>query len=70
MKRNYKLECDMCGKEIPFGKKVCLLKVNDEVVSDEYGIIELKFCNRACAMEWLQRNTSFEFIDEGLFQDD
>ena len=70
MKRNYKLKCDMCGKEIPFGKKVCLLKVNDEVVSDEYGIIEFKFCKRNCAMEWLQRNTSFEFIDEELFQDD
>jgi len=68
----------MCGKEIPFGKKVCLLKVNDEVVSDEYGVIEFKFCKRACAMKWLracamkwlQRNISFEFIDEELFQDD
>ena len=70
MKRNYKLECDMCGKEIPFGKKVCLLEIGGEVVSDEYGIQEFKFCKRACALKWRDKNTSFEFIDEELFKDD
>ena len=60
----------MCGKEIPFGKKVCLLKVNGEVVSDEYGVQEFRFCKGACAMEWLQRNTSFEFIGEELLDNE
>jgi hypothetical protein len=68
-KRNYKLTCDRCGKEIPIGKKVCLLEINGEVVSDEYGVMEFKFCSKKCALEWRDRNTTFKFIDEGLFNE-
>ena len=67
MKRNYNLECEECGKEIKKGKKVCLLNVNEEVVGDEYGITAFKFCCKKCAKFWLDKNISFEFIDEKLF---
>ena len=68
MKRNYKLECNNCGKEIQFKKNVCLLKIGGEVVSDEEGISEYVFCKKDCALRWRNKNTSFEFIDEGLIE--
>ena len=70
MKRAYNLECDNCGKEIQKGKKVCLLVIGEEVVSDEYGFHDFKFCKKKCAIEWRDKNTTFEFIDEELFQDE
>ena len=68
MKRNYKLNCYNCGKEIPFKKKICLLKINGEVITDEEGISEYVFCEKDCALKWRNKNTSFEFIDERLIE--
>jgi len=67
MKRNYKLNCYNCDKEIPFKKKVCLLKIGEERVYDEYGIDAFIFCSKKCALEWRNENTSFEFINEECF---
>lgn len=61
------LECLGCGKQIK--KRVCFLKVGDEVISDECGIYEFDFCSKPCAFKWLEKNRSVEYFDVETIQE-
>lgn len=61
------LECMECKKQLM--KRVCFLKVGDEVVSDEYGTEEFDFCSKPCAFKWLEKNKSVEYCDVSDIQE-
>jgi len=61
MKTIEPLECLECGKQLH--KRVCFLRVGDEFISDEYGIMEFDFCSKPCAFKWLEKNKSVEYFD-------
>ena len=55
------LKCLQCEKQLY--KRVCFLKVGDEYISDEYGLMEFDFCSKPCAFKWLEKNKSVESFD-------
>ena len=67
MKSGDCLECCECGKQLR--KKVCFLKIENEILSDEDGYREYDFCSKSCGLRWLKRWTTFVFFDVELIRE-
>lgn len=55
------MKCLNCNKLIK--NKVCFIKINDEVLTDNYICDAINFCNKQCAFDWLEKNTEVEYVD-------